>query len=209
MSKNKFIRLNTAFKPPEDIAKKAIDFSKKLGEEHEAFFVLDGIDFHPHITIYSPEYPEHNLDKVLKDVKEIASNTEKIKFIFQRIKPHQGFIGIHFELSPEIKDIHERIVGKLNPLREEHIRDKYKTDDFKMIFSQEQQECVAKYGYADAMELYDPHTTIIRLKDELLTETVAESLKWDISEFIVDKIVIYTMGKYGTCKELVKEFSLK
>jgi len=208
MSKNKFIRLNTAFKPSEDIAKKTMDFSKKLGEEHEAFFVLDGVNFHPHLTIYSPEYPEHNLKEVLKTVEEIAKKTNRIKFVFRKIKPHQGFIGIHFEPSSEIKNMHKEIVLKLSPLREGRIRDKYKVDDFKMTFSPKEQEYIAKYGYANAMELYDPHFTTIRLKNELLAEKVAENLEWDIPEFIIDKIGIYRTGGHGTCIELVKEFSL-
>ena len=206
---NKFIRLNTAFKLPGDMAKAAIKLSKEISQKYEVFFVLDGINFYPHITIYSPEYPEDNLDKVLNAVEETTKDIEKIKFVFKKIKPHQGFIVIYFELSLEIKKIHEEIVLKLSPLREGRIRDKYKVDDFKMTFSPKEQEYIAKYGYANAMELYDPHLTTIRLKDELLAEKVAENLEWDIPEFIIDEIGIYRTGGHGTCRKLVREFSLK
>jgi 2'-5' RNA ligase len=191
------------------MAKAAIKLSKEISQKYEVFFVLDGINFYPHITIYSPEYPEDNLDKVLNAVEETTKDIEKIKFVFKKIKPHQGFIVIYFELSLEIKKIHEEIVLKLSPLREGRIRDKYKADDFKMTFSPKEQKYIAKYGYANAMELYDPHSTTIRLKDELLAEKVAENLEWDIPEFIIDKIGIYRTGGHGTCIELVKEFSLK
>ncbi len=206
---DKFIRLNTIFKPPENVAKKAIGFSHEIGKNNEAFFVFDGIQFHPHITIYSPEYPEKNLDKVLEKVEEIASNTEKVNLISKGISSGQGSIIVKFDYTPELKKIHEEVVLKLNSLREGHIREKYTADDYKMRFTPEQQESIKKYGYPDSMSLYFPHLTIIRLKDELLAKTISEEIRWDIPEFTADKIAIYKMGEHGTCWELVKEFSLR
>ena len=61
----------------------------------------------------------------------------------------------------------------------------------------------------NSMNLYFPHLTIIRLKDEPLAKTISEGIIWDIPEFTVEKIAIYKMGEHGTCRELVKEFSLR
>jgi len=199
MNTNKFVRLNTAFKPPENIAEKAIGLSREISKNNEVFFVLDGIQFYPHITIYSPEYPEKNLDKMLEKVAEIASTTEKFKLTLKGISSSQGFISIKFDYTQEIKKIHEGIVLELNSLREGHIREKYTADDYKMSFTQEQQENIKKYGYPDSMSLYSPHLTIIRLKDESLAKTISEEIKWDIPEFTVEKIAIYKMGEHGTC----------
>ncbi len=208
MNTNKFVRLNTAFKLPENIAEKAIGLSREISKNNEAFFVLDGIQFHPHITIYSPEYPEKNLDKVLEKVAEIASNTEKVNLTLKGISSGQGFISVKFDYTQEIKKIHEGIILELNSLREGHIREKYTTDDYKMNFTQEQQENIKKYGYPDSMGLYFPHLTIIRLKDEPSAKTISEEIKWDIPEFTVEKVAIYKMGEHGTCRELAKELSL-
>lgn len=207
---NKFIRLNTVFELPENVKEAIIDLSKEIVKNHEALFVLDGINFYPHITIYSPEYPESNFDKVLRAVEEIAKNTKRFEFIYEKKENHEGFIGVGFNLSPEIKNIHREIVNKLNSLREGRIRDKYKMslDDYKMTFSSEQRENIEKYGYPDAMNLYRPHLTIIRLKNEILAKEVEQNLDWKISNFIVDKIAIYTMGEHGTCKEKLAIFNL-
>ena len=209
MNTNKFVRLNTAFKLPEDIAEKAISLSSETSKNNEAFFVLDGIQFHPHITIYSPEYPEKNLDKVLEKVAEIASKTEKVKLTLKGISSYQGSISIKFDYTKEIKKIHEGIISELNSLREGHIREKYTADDYKMKFTKEQQENIKKYGYPYSMGLYFPHLTIIRLKDEQLAKAVLEEIRWDILEFTIEKVAIYEMGEHGTCRELVKKFNLK
>jgi len=205
-----FIRLNTVFKLPGEITEKVVTLSKEIGEKNETVFTLDGIQFHPHITIYSPEYPESNIDKILKTLKEIASRTAKIQLNFQEIKSHDGYIGIYFKLSPEIKSLHEEIVAKLNPLRKSHLREKYQSgSDYQMDFSPGQLENITKYGYPDAMNLYKPHLTIIRLKDALLSEKIAKDLKWEFTQFLIEKLALYKMGEHGTCKELLGEFLLR
>lgn len=133
----KLRRLNTAFKPPEDVAEKAISLSKEIDGRAETFFVLDGIQFHPHITVYSPEYPESNLDNILKRVEGVANKSESIGFTVRGITVWQDFITLDLEVSPEIQKLHEEIVIKLNSWREGRIiSEKYQ----RISYSPEQQE---------------------------------------------------------------------
>ncbi len=208
MSDN-FIRLNTVFKLPDDVAREAIALSREIGGKNEAFFVLDDIQFLPHITIYSPEYPKKNLDKVLKKVGEIANNTEKVNLISKEISSGERFIIVEFDYTQAIKKIHEEVVLTINSLREGRLWEKYTSGDYKIKFNPEQQKNIEKYGYPNSMSLYLPHLTIIRLKDELSAGAISKNIKWSIPRFTVDKIAIYEMGKHGTCKSLVKEFKLK
>lgn len=210
MNKDNFLRVNTAFKPSEEIAKKAIDLSRKISKNNKAVFVLDGVHFHPHITIYSPEYPASNLNKVLKVVQKVAESTAKIPFIFKQIKSVQGFIVVYFEESSEIKHLHEEVVTKLNPLREGHLMKKYQPGaDYHLKFSSKQQENIEKYGYHRAMDLYRPHLTITRLQDASSAKIVACHLNWKVPQFTVEKLAIYVTGDHGTCRELIHEFPLK
>lgn len=206
-----FLRLNIAFKPPKDVTEKAIALGNEISKNNEVFFVLDGIRFHPHITIYSPEYPKPNVDRVLKIVEEIANNAAKIEFQLQNISGGQGFISVKFNYSPEIKSFHKKVITKLNPLREGRIKKKYEEGpDYHMNFSSEQKENIKKYGCPDAMNLYSPHLTITRLKDKSSSvDEISKNLNWDIPRFTVDKIGVYKMGEHGACKELIKEFPLK
>jgi 2'-5' RNA ligase len=205
---NKFIRLNIAFKPPEIIATKAIALSKKLSRESEPHFVLDGVSVYPHITVYAPEFPEKNLDKILAAARNIAETTKKIKMSGDQFKANQGFVGIKFALTDEIKKFHEKVVALLNPLREDHNRVKCEAADYKMKLSPKKMENNKKYGYPDALELYNPHLTIIRLADEKQAQAICKNIKWDIPEFEIDELGVYKMGKHGTCRELAGKFEL-
>jgi len=209
MNSNKFIRLNTVFQPPTEIVKMAMSLSHKVGKENEPFFILDNIKFYPHITIYSPEYPALNRNVVSEVVKSIASQFSKLPFKFKEVESHQGFIGINFQNTSQIKEIHEKIVESLNPLRKGHIRSRYKQDDCQTRHSIGQQKNIKLFGYPDILDLYQPHLTIIRLKDENVAKRITKEIKWKSKEFFVSKLGIYTMGEHGTCSKLVSKSSLR
>ena len=206
-----FIRLNTAFIPPKEVSEEVIELSKVIGNQADAYFVLDGINFYPHITIYPPEYPEKNVPRVLEVIEGLVSlirpRFNSIAFKFTKTKLGQGYFGLVFEHSVEIQRVHEEIVQALNPLREGRIRDKYV--EYHMEFNSRQLQNIEKYGYPGAMDLYNPHLTITRLKDEDRFKEILSTVKWDISEFTVDKIGVYKMGEHGTCRELIKGFNLR
>ncbi len=72
-----FIRIATVFELPPDVLETAVDLSKKIVGNRSVFFTLDSkalypLSVHPHITIYAPEYPEHNVEQVLEETQEIA-----------------------------------------------------------------------------------------------------------------------------------------
>lgn len=203
----KFIRINIVFKLPDEIAESVAKISQEIAEKNEAVFVIDNKNFFPHITIYSPEYPVNNLEKILSNVEELSKKLLATKFLFEKIITNQGYIGMEFDCSEEIKKIHEAIVEKLNVFREGHVRKKY-IDSYGMEFSQEKKENIQKYGYPNSMNFYNSHMTIIRLKDSEKAKKIAEEISWPIKEFMVEKLGAYRMGENGTCTELIKEFKL-
>ena len=209
MKEEKYLRLNIALKPPQNVANKIIELSKQLGKDYNSVFILDGKNFYPHITVYSPEYPEDNINKVLEGVGEISKKFSEVALNYKEMKAGQGFIGVSFELTPEIKKLHESVVEKFNLLRDGHIRKKYEASDYKMRMSEEKKQNIAKYGYPSSMSLYSPHLTIIRLEDEQEAERVVRDLEWNTKQFVVDTIAVYKMGENGTCIEPVKEVSLR
>ena len=209
MNLDKLVRLNIAFKPSKNVIEKVVSISREIGKNNGIFFVLDNIQFHPHITIYAPKYRKDDINKVLKDVKEIAKNTGNIEFQFQKASGGQGFIGVKFNYSPDIKKLHEKIVAKLNPLQKKDIKNEnQESSDYHYNFSPEQKKNIKKYGYPDAMALYSPHLTITRLKNEFLTESILKNINWDIPVFTTNQIAVYEMGEHGSCKKLIKEFYL-
>jgi 2'-5' RNA ligase len=165
---------------------------------------------HPHITIYQPEYPISSFDEVIDTANEVVNKITKTKFVFKKIDRYQSSLWIVFELTRQIKDIHELVVKKFNPLRKEHQRKKFQPGStFYSKLSPEQQKNCRKYGHPSVISAYSPHITIIRLQNKSLAKKELPNLMWEISQFVVGKIAVYKEGKHGTCKELVKEFPLK
>lgn len=204
---NDFARINIVFKPPIEVAQLVADVSREISQKYETFFTADNQKVFPHITIYSPEYPARNLEKVFEAVENLAREFSPPQFIFREVKAGQGFVTLDFDYAEEIKKIHETIVEKLNPLRENRVRQKY-TDTYMMKFSDEKRENIKKYGYPNSMAFYLPHMTLARLKDADLAEKVAKDIQWPAKEFKVDKLGAYKMGEHGTCVELMEEFML-
>lgn len=206
MDKEKFVRLNVAFKMPQEVSEEAIKLSKEVAEKEGVYFTLDGVDFIPHATIYSPEYPEKNLEKVIETAEKIAKELSPVNFIYKILKEEEIFSGsilVSFENSNEIKNIHEITVQKLNPFREGHLREKERN------YSGKGKENIEKYGLPLVMNFYDPHITITSLKNGQKTAGIVKNVGWKIKKFKVDTIMVCAMGEHGTCRKIIKEFKLE
>lgn len=203
-------RLNVAFKVPKEISQYAISLSGNICNQSSPFFVLDGMRCLPHMSIYSPEYPGNNIEKVISEVKHVSKKFEPIEFVFDYIDSHQGFIGANMRISDEINNVHKSILYLLNPYRENLLREKYKAENLEKInLPMMQKENIIKYGAPEVLAEYRPHVTLIRFKDFDKAKEVLKDIKWNINKFIVDSIGIYEMGDHGTCTKLLEEFSLK
>ncbi len=182
-------------------------FSRK-GNVPDTTAVQPWCGIHPHVTLYSPEYPAKNQEKVIDAVKEVSKNVPCFLASPLTLESHEGYIGIELKLSDEIRRFHETLVRKLNPLREGHIREQWKLELEGNRFSGEEKENVKKYGSPTVLTLYRPHLTILRLKDEDATLREIANLRLEMNPFPIDTIGVYTMGDHGTCRELVQEFAL-
>jgi 2'-5' RNA ligase len=200
-----YLKINIAFRAPKEVESEIIKLSQEIGEKNDSYFILDGINFYPHITIYSSVFSEPNLSKVLEVVGGFVKKVNNISFKYGGAGSGQGFISLNFDCFNEIKEIHKDLVAALNLLREPLTEEDL--SDYNMVFSEKQRENILNYGYPDAMDSYVPHMTIIRLKDEQVANNIAKEIKWRIDDFKVDGIACYLMGNNGTCKQLIREFS--
>lgn len=195
-------KLNFSMNLPEEVKARGIALSRQLAEQYDAHFVLGEDTNYPHITVYAVEFSDGAVQQVLNAAKHIAANVQRIPCTVKRVETHQGYIGVEVIKSPSIMCIHERVVEVLAPLREQEHGG---GADYGMTFTAEQIANMERYGYADAMQLYNPHFTIIRLKEVGQTGKAAQSVQWDIPEFTVRSVGVYKMGDHGTCKELLGE----
>ncbi|EKE18476.1 MAG: hypothetical protein ACD_9C00323G0003 [uncultured bacterium] len=207
MSEEKFIRLNIAFRMPEEVAKAAMKLSRKIAEGEDVYFILDGIEYFPHATNYAVEYPEKNLDKVIEAVEGLVAEFYALEFSFTENVAEQGWVGVHFDYSQSLRKVHCAFIEKLSPLRENRIRENF--EDIGTFSSEEEQENIAMHGHPWILNLYTPHLTITKLKNDEIAEKVARELMWPIENFKVDTVGIFIGGEHGTCRKLIKEFKMK
>lgn len=181
----KFVQLNIAFRVPEEVAKVAMKLSEEIAEKEDAYFVLDGVNYLFHITNYSVDVLEKNVEKMFEIIEKLAEDFSPVEFVFnKRINANLGWICVFFDCSQEIKNLHEAIVNAVSPLK--------------------------KGQTAPSMaDSYDPHVTITRLKDFNIAKKVASEMKWEIEKFKSDAIGIFVSGEHGTCAKLLKEFKFR
>ncbi|MCH7641024.1 2'-5' RNA ligase family protein [Patescibacteria group bacterium] len=212
---SEYLRLNIAIIPPEEVAIAAIKLSQELSKLGKASFILDGRDFHPHVTCYSPEFPVKNLDKIVARLETLAKEYRAFENKLEGFVPtpeDPGTVEVKLKKSKEIDELHRKIIKELNPLREGHLREKYRRPDFPLKFPEDRRELMTKImkevGYPRVLDAYGPHISIIRFENPEIAEEAIEKTEWKINSMRVEKIGIFTMGDYGTCKKLLNEFSL-
>jgi len=209
------LRLNIAIIPPEKVAIAAIELSQELSKLGKASFILDRRNFHPHVTCYSPEFPVKNLGKIAARLEALAKEYRAFENKLEGFVPtlvDPGGVEVKLKKLKEIDELHRKIVKELNPLREGHLREEYRRPDYPLNFPEDKRELMTKImkevGYPRVLDAYNPHLSITRFENPEIAEKAIEKTEWKINSMRVEKIGIFTMGDYGTCKKLLNEFSL-
>lgn len=203
-----FTRINIAIVPAEKIAQSVVDMARVCTAGVESYFGVDGINFHPHLTIYPPEIPSEKLDVVIEALEKLLKPWEPFELEFGGIATNWGYIDVEIKPNEKLQKLHEQIVQTINPLREDRVREKYQDPNSIAHFSIQQKKLLFDYGYADALELYRPHLTFCRLENETEAADKASSLNWPHRSMTLDTIGIFKSGEHGTCVELIRQFGL-
>lgn len=200
-------RLNIAFIPPKEIADYATGLCRKVMEDHEVSFSLDGVNNFPHITIYQLVIPEKNLEKLVGILDSITEKITIQRFEFINFQENFGFLGASFKAVEAIKAVQREIVDRVTGLREG--RDILEVDDPRTKgWPESHKKIVAGYGFDNLFDFYNPHITITRLPDFKKAQDLAGKLAWPFSEFESNSIGLYSLGEFGTCNKLIREFKL-
>ena len=207
---HKFIRINTILIPQDDIQDQLVKLAKKITRGKKELFRIDNKNFFAHITLYSPEYPTCNLEKVTSKVKEISENKSKIVLEFDDFYTGWGFVGLGFKKNAWVDNLQKVILKELNPLREERIREKYDSEIIEGKYSKEEVNYIMKYGYNNVLNSFHPHLTLARFGSEDVAQGVKNNIKKNIlpSKIAFPYLAISEMRPNGTCTKVLKKFKL-
>lgn len=195
---------NIVIYPPADISKKAISVSKKL-KKKGGLFVLDGKKYFPHLTIYMTEFPIKNVPKIRKILRNFAAKTKSFRATSLKYRQSaDGYIDVDYKKSKEIRELQKKIIAFLNPLREGLLRPK---DEARMSeLGKAQKRNIRRYGYRSVGAEFFPHLTFTKL--EKFDKSALSKIGKSNFSFEVDKIGLFYLGDYGTCRKLIEILDL-
>jgi 2'-5' RNA ligase len=197
---NTIVKLNIAIVPSSEVINEVINLSRDLSKENSTEFILDGVNYYPHITVYSANYSFEKINLVSQKLKEILKNLNSLNCIYSGISLERRYLGVEFKLTSQIKRFHEIITDELSLFREND-----NVSDYGIKLSEEEKVNITKYGYPSAKKLYHPHLTITRFENEKETKKI----DWNIKAFQAKEIGIYVMGKNGTCVDLLESIIIE
>ena len=202
------IDLNVVLFPDEKTRQTVIKWSNDLSQKFDTYFILDGINFNPHITLYQARYPVKNQEELMKRIERFVEKSHPFTVTMTGFSEHWGFIFADVEVSPQLRTIHDSVVDSLNELREGEIASTVKglTD-----LTKEQKDAVDKYGYIYAKDTFTvPHITLTRLKDPKQKDAALRSLEaLSPFSFVARTIAIAPTAEHGTCPQPIKTFYIK
>jgi 2'-5' RNA ligase len=195
---------NIVIYPPKDIATKAIKMSKTFKKKGGSF-VLDGTNYFPHITIYMTEFPLKNISKVKKLLKQLVSEIKPFQITASDYRQNKdGYIDVNYKKTNNIKELQKKVIKLLNPLREGLLRPKDKERMEK--FSKSHQKNIKLYGYRGVGTEFYPHLTFTKL--EQFNKSALSKIRKKNFSFKVNRIGLFYLGEYGTCRKLIQIFDL-
>lgn len=200
-------RINTILLLPSDLNKEIVALSKRISQQTKAYFVLDDINYFPHITLYSPEYPDSSLGRIFLTTEEIARQIKPFEIIPKRFNTQDGYIDIELDLSAPFNELHRAVVNKLNPLRENHVRQKYQSPLSQSLDSL-QIKNIKQFGEPNINDAYRAHITIIRIIDSVKANKMLKTMIMPFRSINISSIANCEMGENGTCTRILKEYAL-
>ena len=178
--------------------------SAEIADADRALFIIDNRNYFAHITLYNLELPPGQTAMVEYRLKEAVGGQGDMICRFQEIATDEsGGIFVALNKSPEIAALSDIVVNTLNPLREDHIRDKYLDPTYQKKLDKKQIDYIYQYGFWRLKEFFAPHITLAAVEPPDQAKAAAHKIIWPISDFTCSTIGIFKSGPHGTCTELV------
>lgn len=198
--------LNIVFTLPEKVSRSAVSLSGKIKTETRVNFTLHQSTNVPHITVYQLIIPDRNLDRLIKILEDLALKLPPQNFRFAGFEEHSGYLSVQLDLPPRVKLFQEEVVKSVNFLREGR---SLIGEEEALNYPESQRKNIAEYGFDNLLDFYNPHITITCLSDPEKAKRFISGLNWTENEFSCSAIGLYSLGEFGTCKELIREFKLR
>ncbi len=189
--------------PSEELKTKTVELSKSL-RIRGTLYTLDGINFHPHASLYMARLRPQELEGIKVVLENIASVHKCQNLKATKYYQVMGFLDIEYQRTQALDDLASAVVKAINPVRNGMPeQDKLRMESATGLAL----ENYRNYGYKYVGELFRPHISITRFKDE---QTIDTNNIIEPSEFngTFTKLGLFEMGDNGTCVRQIVTFEL-
>ncbi len=170
-------RYNIALSLPDNIKSVLYDLSKKLNGYQDLVHILDD-SYCIHMTLYVTEFSEGTLEEITKHLVEIMKNFKSLELSSSNFNVRHGYLSLEFELTEDIKKLHEEVVLSLENLR---LKDDEVLKAKKLNFSEEDYKLFAEHGSRNVLEKFQPHISLAKFVNNKAAENALERVKKEIN----------------------------
>ncbi len=197
--------LNIAILASGEVADQAIQMSQQVAGRFPVEFVLDREKFMPHITIYQAHFPVRNINSIQEVLSSLTASSKPFKMTLEELVISlDTFLWWTCSGNGKLKEFHNAVVKKTNPLREGLILPHLSTVTG---MTQEDKEDMQQFGALKIGPRFSSHVTITRLSEAKDADNAVKSLGLHRRATLnVDEIILGHLGPNGTVNGVIETF---
>ena len=193
--------LGVALLPNDEIKKLMIELNRMLKSSHEVSYEL-GDTNHPHLTLYQGTF--ESFEDVHKAVTGLDLNISETEIVLKNLILHpSNFLTFQCYQTERLQRLHETVLNGASEVRLRDVPTIWERN--RVQFGPKQQASIKRYGYPDALELFDPHFTIRRItarefdRTAVITYLMQKAVPYIGYKLKPSAIVIYELGIDAAC----------
>lgn len=194
--------INICVIPNENVSTNCLSISQSLKSD-DTVFVLGGDKF-AHMTAFMARFPNKDIEKVIHNVNLVLARVEPFRCEHVGYFMTEGrYLEVSYKKSEKFMSLHESLISAVSELRINPGRP-YEEGYF-TPYTMEQRLNAKETGYDLARNLYRPHITLTRYKENLVPNLFPAFPQVDLS-FDIYKVCVYKADYNGAVYEKLSEY---
>lgn len=197
--------LNIAILASGEVANQAIKMSQQVASKYPTEFVLDRERFLPHVTVYQAHFPVRNIPQIQEKLKVLTAGKSPFNISFGELAISlDTFLWWNCSGNGRLREFHDQVVRKLNPLREGLILPHLATVTG---MTEEDKQDMQEFGALKIGPRFSPHITITRLSNSQDSANAVKSLDlYHRATLEAEELVLGYLGPNGTVNGIIETF---
>lgn len=201
------VLLNVSLLPSVEVIQRVIGLSAELETIGE--FILDHATRLPHLTLYMARLERARVDKAVEAVETLLDSTSPLELTCTGALVTDGqYVELSYVRTSELVDLQHAVVDRMVPMR--YVPEDYASyyETYFGPYSDEQRENVRTSGYDLMGDLFRPHITLTRLRQNAVASQTLEALRPEAFSCRCDTVAILEADDLGAGRQLLQQHEL-